>query len=297
MFRPTARSRDGSFLARWEGAGNRFLLHDGRGADGRSGVPPDAAVVCGAAGVDGLIALGPPRTPGAAASVRFFNADGSAAGACGNGLRCAALCLDPTGERGVMNLDAPAGLGAAAVLNVAATDGDRLSGTVRVSMGRPRFPPPPADLNAFNSLHPGGTATGESARPGLAAFGPPILVDLGNPHAVLMLDEPPADDLVANLGAAFQAHPYFEPTGGVNVGFAFVRRPDLMTLRVYERSVGETASCGSGACAAVAAAVAVKRCVRRVTVRMPGGELIVERSGGGELFLTGPAERTGFGVR
>ena len=295
MFRSPARPRDGSVLARWDGAGNRFLLHDGRG--GRSGAPPDAAAVCRAAGVDGLITLGPPRTSGAAASVRFFNADGSAAGACGNGLRCAALCLDPTGGHGLMTLDAPAGLRTAAVLSAVPADGDRLSGTVRVSMGRPRFLPPPADLNLFNSLHPAGTATGESARPGLAAFGPPILIDLGNPHAVLMLDEPPADDLVATLGPAFQTHPYFLPGGGVNVGFAFVRRPDLMALRVYERSVGETASCGSGACAAVAAAIAVKRCVRKVTASTPGGEFIVEWPEGGELSLTGPAERTGFGAR
>ena len=266
----------------WHGAGNSFALHDGRG----DAPPPDAAAVCAAYGVDGLIALAPPRAPGAAAAVRFYNPDGAEAGACGNGLRCAAAFLDPAGAAGELLLETAAGVRAAAVLS---RDGNGYR--VRVSMGEPRFLPAPPDRRAFATILPGSAPTGESARPGLAACGPPILVDVGNPHAVLFLDDPPGDAFVAGVGAALQAHPHFRPTGGANVGFAFARSPREIELRVYERGAGETAACGTGACAAVAAAVAVRRCVRRVRVSMPGGLLEVEWPAGGQLSLTGPAAR------
>ena len=273
----------------WHGAGNRFALHDGRGG----AAPPDAAAVCAAHGADGLIVLAPPAGTGSAAAVRFHNPDGAAVGACGNGLRCAALALDPAGARGSMTLDTPAGPRAAEVLRASATAGGGLSGRVRVSLGAPTFAPPPADPRAFADLLPGGGRTGESGRPGLAFHGPPIRVDVGNPHAVLLLEGPPTDGLVNALGPAFQVHPLFADAGGVNVGFAFVRRPDRIELRVWERGVGETAACGTGAGAAVAAAIAVRRCVRRVSVAMPGGDLEVDWPAGGALRLTGPAVRLG----
>jgi len=272
-------------LALWHGAGNTFVLHDGRRGD----PAPDAAGLCAAYGVDGVVAIRPPSTPGAIAAVAFFNPDGAPAGACGNGLRCVAAALDPYGDRGSLTLDTPAGLRTATVLTPAGAEGG--AAEVRVSMGRPTFRPAPADPLAFADLLPGGRPTGNSDRPGLAAFGPPILVDVGNPHAVLLLDEPPSDGLVGDLGPRFQAHPHFEATGGVNVGFAHVRRPDTIELRVYERGAGETASCGTGACAAVAAAIVVRRCLRSVTVATRGGLLAVEWPEEGELFLTGPAER------
>ena len=264
----------------WHGAGNTFAL-----CEARRGVPsPDPAETCRRCGVDGFVLLTP--TDGADAAVRFFNPDGAEAGACGNGLRCVAAALDSRAGRGEMRLRTAAGVRTATVL--AAAGG---AWSVRVSMGEPRFPPPPADRRAFAGLLPSSAATGDSGRPGLAAFGPPILVDVGNPHAVLFLDRPATDELVGRLGPLFQTHPHFAATGGVNVGFAHVRSPSHVELRVYERGAGETAACGTGACAAVAAAVAVGRCVRRVTVTMPGGELLVDRPDRGELRLTGPAVR------
>ncbi len=275
----------------WQGAGNTFALSDGRAG----GPAPDAAAVCTTYGVDGFVALAAPRTPGAAASVAFYNPDGAPAAACGNGLRCVAAALDPDGARGPMTFDTPAGPRTATVLSVEENAAKVPVAQVRVSMGEPQFQPAPADPLAFAAVLPGGAPTGNSARPGLAAFGPPILVDLGNPHAVFLLDEPPGDAVVSAIGPALQSHPHFAATGGgngvggVNVGFAFVRAPDRLDLRVFERGVGETASCGSGACAAVAAAVAVRRCVRQVAVSMRGGDLRVDWPAGGELFLTGPA--------
>ncbi|MFH5806620.1 diaminopimelate epimerase [Alienimonas sp. DA493] len=275
-----------STVALWHGAGNTFALHDGLGG----APPPDPAALCGRFGVDGAVFLSPPQTPGAAAGVAFFNPDGTPAAACGNGLRCAAAHLDPHGARGTTTFDTPAGLRTAAVLPVRGGPA-----AVRVSMGKPRFRPPPADPRAFAEFLPNHRPTGDSGRPGLATYGPPIRVDLGNPHAVFLVDEPPGDDLVGSLGPALQTHPLFAADGGVNVGFAFARSPDAITLRVYERGVGETASCGSGACAAVAAAIAVRRCVRRVTVSAPGGDLTVDWPAAGEMFLTGPAAPLSIG--
>ena len=269
-------------LSLWHGAGNSFALHDGRGG----AAPPDPAAACRESRVDGLIDIAPPASPGAAAAVRFYNPDGAEAAACGNGLRCAAAFLDPAGGRGAFLLDTAAGVRVAEVLG---RDGDEYR--VRVSMGEPTFLPPPADRRAFADVLPGGAPTGESGRPGLAACGPPVRVDLGNPHAILFLEGPPADGFVAAVGAAFQSHPAFAAGGGVNVGFAHVTSPSGILLRVYERGVGETAACGTGACAALAAAVAVGRCVRRATVSMPGGDLEVERPDGGAMRLTGPAVR------
>ena len=269
-------------LELWDGAGNTFALHDGR----RGSAAPDPAAVCDFHQVDGLIALAAPAGARRAAAVRFYNPDGSAAAACGNGLRCAAAFLDPGGARGELHLETAAGVRTARVL--AATAEGR---TVRVSMGEPTFRPPPRDPRAFAEFLPNGSRTGESGRPGLAAFGPPILVDVGNPHAVFFLEEPATDALVNSLGHALQIHSQFAATGGVNVGFARARSPSRIELRVYERGVGETAACGTGACAAAAAAVAVGRCAGPVGVSMRGGELVVERPPGGELHLTGPAAR------
>ncbi|MEM9700919.1 MAG: diaminopimelate epimerase [Planctomycetota bacterium] len=271
----------------WQGSGATFAVHDGR--SGRAA--PDPGGVCTNEGADGFVALAAARTPGAVAALSFFRPDGGAVAECGDGMRCVAAALDPTGTAGMLRFDTPAGLRTARVLSV--RDG---RARVRVSMGKPRFRPAPADPRAFADLTPDNRPTGDSARPGLASFGPPILVDLGEPHAVFLIDEPPSPDLCRTVGRALQRHPFFQETAGVNVSFAFVHRPDAILLRVDERGGEETAAGGGGACAAVAAAIAVRRCVRRVTVSTPGGELFVDWPAAAEMQLIGPAEplcRTG----
>jgi diaminopimelate epimerase len=113
------------------------------------------------------------------------------------------------------------------------------------------------------------------------------LVSIGNPHAVIMVDDVETA-AVATIGAAMQQ--YF--SDGVNVGFAQVVDRQRLRLRVRERGVGETLACGSGACAAAVAAIGAGAVGRETAVDLPGGQLMVKWRGTGEpVWLRGPAQR------
>src|SRR5690606_32148076 len=187
----------------------------------------------------------------------IWNADGSPTGQCGNGARCVAAWLGgdgaARGERFVV--DSPAGIHQVQVLG-----DDRYA----VDMGAPRFAPAAVPLAGFEA---------EAAEYALELDGRRVVfgaVSMGNPHAVIEVGDVGTAD-VAGLGAALQASPAFPQS--VNVGFAQVLAPDHVRLRVYERGVGETLACGSGACAAVAALVRRGRIARQATVSLPGGDL------------------------
>lgn len=111
---------------------------------------------------------------------------------------------------------------------------------------------------------------------------------MGNPHAVLAVDDP-REAPVATLGPAIERHPRFPQAA--NVGFMQVLARDRIALRVWERGVGETAACGTGACAAVAVGRARGWLDRRVTAALTGGELVIEWAGADNpLWMTGAAE-------
>ena len=113
------------------------------------------------------------------------------------------------------------------------------------------------------------------------------VVSMGNPHAVIQIDNVQTAD-VARLGPLIESHPRFPLQ--VNVGFMQVLSPNHIRLRVYERGVGETLACGSGACAAVAVGRVQEFLEDRVTVSLPGGDLIIEWRGLGQpLWMLGSA--------
>jgi diaminopimelate epimerase len=114
---------------------------------------------------------------------------------------------------------------------------------------------------------------------------------MGNPHFVTFAEDwgrPIDDELVLGLGPRLETHPAFPKK--TNVGFVEVVSEDEIRLRVWERGVGETLACGTGACAAAVASAALSRTKRDVLVRLPGGDLRVRWAEDGHVWMAGPAE-------
>ena len=268
-------------FTKMEGLGNDFVVLDNlarslvvderlarRLADRRLGI-----------GCDQLLVAEPVDDGQAEVRMRIFNTDGSEAGQCGNGLRCFTLFVR---ERGV---------GAGDDLRIATAGGvvharRGADGTVSVDMGVPRFEPArvPLDETAVERLGGGRYVAVVGGR--RLEFG---AVSMGNPHAVIDV-ESVTEAPVAQLGPAVQASGLFPE--GVNVGFVQHHGADHVGLRVFERGVGETLACGTGACAAVACGRLQGRLAERVAVDLPGGRLHVTWPGDGTpLWMTGPASR------
>lgn len=205
---------------------------------------------------------------------RIFNADGSEVAQCGNGARCFARFVR---AKGLIDRDTIRVTTAAGIMTLELVDAER----VRVVVGVPRFAPPEIPLAVHEeSLEYQAEVAGVSVR-----FG---AVSVGNPHAVIVVPEVTTAP-VAKVGAALSVHRLFPAQ--TNVGFMEVVDPHQVRLRVFERGVGETLACGSGACAA--AIVGIEQGLLRspVAVRLPGGELQVEWNGrGAPVVLIGAAE-------
>jgi diaminopimelate epimerase len=265
-------------FSKMHGAGNDFVI-----LDLRDGAGAPAPALCRAladrhtgVGCDQILTIESPRSRDAVASYRIWNADGSPSRQCGNGARCVAAWLVRDGATGgaTFSLDSPSGTHAVETL------GD---GAYRVAMGVPRFAPADIPLAGFDEERDEYDAVLDDEQKLRFAA-----VSMGNPHAVVevaRLDEVP----VARFGDAVQQSKYFPESA--NVGFAEVVARDRIRLRVYERGVGETLACGSGACAAVAVLVRRGRVDRAVTVSLPGGDLRIEwPDDSAQVAMAGPTK-------
>ncbi|GAB4130903.1 diaminopimelate epimerase [Thermopirellula anaerolimosa] len=228
-------------------------------------------------GGDGLILITPSEV--ADARMRMFNADGSEAEMCGNGVRCVAKYVYESGisrnnplrietGRGVLSLDL--------LLEM-----NRVH-KVRVNMGEPILKPGDIPTTLAEGLERAVNCPLEVDGKTL----PVTCVSMGNPHCVIFVEKL-TDDLVHGLGAAIERHPAFPRR--VNVEFVRVESAGAVQARVWERGSGETLACGTGACAVCVAGVLTGRTNRRISVRLPGGVLDIEWSEQGPVFLTGPA--------
>jgi diaminopimelate epimerase len=262
-------------FTKMHGVGNDFVVFDAPAdesillperlrnlADRRTGIGFDQALV-----------LGGPKRADTAVFYRIFNADGDEVEQCGNGARCIAALMHHRGltRNGAIALDSPAGVVHARVSEA----------RVSVDMGLPDFAPGALPF----------TAEREADAYPLEVAGETLsiaVVSMGNPHAVLQVDAVAAAP-VASLGPAIERHPRFPKR--VNVGFLEIVARAEVRLRVYERGAGETLSCGTGACAAVAVARRRGLLDARVRVATRGGELQVDWQGPGEhIWLTGPTQ-------
>ncbi len=262
-------------FTKMHGVGNDFVVFDAPAdesvlqperlrslADRRTGIGFDQALV-----------LGGPKRADTAVFYRIFNADGDEVEQCGNGARCIAALLHHRGltRNGAVALDSPAGVVRARIAD------ERVS----VDMGVPNFDPRALPFEA----------PGESDPYPLMVAGRTLeigAVSMGNPHAVLTVPDVEQAP-VATLGPAIERHPRFPRR--VNAGFLQIVARAQVRLRVYERGAGETRSCGTGACAAVAVGRRRGLLEARVCVTTRGGELQVDWQGPGDsIWLTGPTQ-------
>ncbi len=261
-------------FSKMHGAGNDFVIIDRRTAE----VALPAARVARMAdrhrgiGFDQLITIDAPRGTDAVAAYTILNADGSPAAQCGNGARCVAAWLLREGAApgASFALDSPAG-------RILAR---READDIGIDMGAPDFSPQAIGLE-LPATDPYRLVLDQE----IIEFG---AVSMGNPHAVIEVTDVAGAE-VERIGRLVQGYAAFQHS--CNVGFVRVLDAGMIDLRVYERGVGETLACGSGACAAVATLVRRGRLGAHVTVRLPGGTLRLHWPGEGHpIHMAGPAE-------
>ena len=267
-------------FAKMHGLGNDFIVFDAP-----TGAPPSRAVLRQLAdrrtgiGFDQALVLEPPRRAGSSLFYRIFNADGGEVEQCGNGARCVAALWQRRGRARAGEPIVMESAGGTVRARVLAPE------LVSVEMGVPSFDPRSLPFDAPD------TAADPAALYDLEVAGETVhigVVSLGNPHAVISVDSVDAAP-VERLGSLIERHPRFPRR--VNVGFLEIVDRSRVRLRVYERGVGETLACGTGACAAVAFGRKRDLLDREVSVRAPGGELRVNWEGPDlPIWLTGPAE-------
>jgi diaminopimelate epimerase len=257
------------------GIGNEIVVVDMRPAPAAI-APAEARAAAAGAPFDQLMALYPARTPGTDAFLRIFNNDGSESGACGNGTRCVAdIVFRETGKT-ALTFETGSGLlncwkGAAPL-------------TSTVDMGAPRFDWRDIPLaEEFRDTRAIELQIGPIDAPVLHS---PSAVSMGNPHAIFWVDDVNAYDL-GRFGPLLENHPIFPERA--NITLAAVKSREHLVIRTWERGAGLTKACGSAACAAAVSAARTKRTARKVTVTLPGGDLLIEwRESDNHVLMTGP---------
>jgi diaminopimelate epimerase len=242
-------------------------------------------------GADGLLLLLP--SDKADFRMRVFNADGSEANACGNGIRCLvkyfveAKGLE-SGKRGV-TVETRLGVRDAWVETVGGET------SIRIGMGRPelRASQVPVELTRLSCEILDIKCMSEIELPIAGRRLTLDLLSIGNPHAVHFVRSPVRDFPLEKVGREIQQRAVFP--AGVNFEIARVVSHRSIEARVWEQGVGETLACGSGACAITVAAHLHGYADEKVEVILPGGSLHVEWRDGEEVFLSGPAEKVFVG--
>jgi diaminopimelate epimerase len=263
-------------FAKLHGTANDFIY-----VDARAGFPGDPAAIARrlcdrrrGIGADGLILLLPSTE--ADGRMVIYNADGSRAEMCGNGIRGLAKFVYERGllPKNPLTVETDAGVKALELH----LDGGRVA-RVTVDMGMPEWRGREIPVDADGEI-----------------LDRPLVVDgrtwsvtcvsMGNPHCVVFVDDVAGLPL-ETLGPRFEHHPFFPRR--VNTEFVRVDGRERLTMRVWERGSGETMACGTGACAVGVAAARTGRSARRVTVTLPGGPLEIDWRSDDRVLMTGDA--------
>ncbi|MEX2275953.1 MAG: diaminopimelate epimerase [Actinomycetota bacterium] len=288
-------------FSKYQGTGNDFVMvedlldeiriHEDDAAllcDRRFGVGADGTIRV--TGVDAKAAKETAKHVGVDPKrAQFFmdhrNADGTTSEMCGNGIRCLAAFVHDRGLEGGDEIDVLTRSGIKQLRLRESDDGLQ----VRVAMGPARFPRATIPMRgpAWEPF------LGEPFELGDGLTLKASALSMGNPHLVLFVEDDPARYHVAHIGPAIEHHELFPER--TNVEFVAIQDGDLK-VRVWERGVGETMACGTGAAAALVAANEAGLCGPRAVVRFPGGAVTVERLEDGEVTLTGPAMHVYDGI-
>ena len=270
-------------FAKMHGLGNDFVVVDGfREKLAEEELPEIARSLCDrhfGIGADGLILVLPSRV--ANVRMRMFNPDGSEAEMCGNGIRCfGKFVYDRNLNReNPLTVETLAG-----VKSIKLTVENGKVVTAKVDMGQPRL----SRAEIPMAPTPSGS-TDKVIREPLKVDGRKLevtCVSMGNPHCVVFQDD--VDNFpVEKIGPLIENHRLFPQR--TNVEFVQVLNTREIKVRVWERGAGVTPACGTGACAAVVASNLNEKTGRKVTVHLPGGDLLIEWLGNGRVSMTGPA--------
>lgn len=263
-------------FTKMHGLGNDFIVLDGVRQSVRLSPKQIRRIANRHTGIgfDQLLIVEPPTKSNVDFNYRIFNSDGGEVEQCGNGARCIALFVREAKLSGKSRL-------LVQTMNRLMELTTKDKGEVTVDMGLPLFQAADVPFIAkqdenFHDLELNGKSVKIS------------VISMGNPHAVLWVDS--VDQApVSSLGPQIAAHPCFP--NGVNVNFAQIVDRSTIKLRVFERGVGETKACGSGACATAAVAITQGRVDSPVKIELSGGQLTIQWLGGNNsLMMSGPAE-------
>lgn len=265
------------------GAGNDYIYVDGM----KYQIPDESAAAKKlsdrhfSVGGDGLIII--KKGTKADYEMVMYNADGSRGAMCGNGIRCVAKYLFDEGYTNNEKEFTIESMGAIKHINVNVIDGKAVS--ARVDMGKPilKASDIPVNFNGEKCVNQPVTFADREFNM--------TCVSMGNPHAVMFIDEHPTDFDLNKYGSIAEQDTSLFPDR-VNAEFAKVIDRENIEMRVYERGAGETLACGTGACATAVSAILNGYCDKKVTVHLLGGDLLIEWIGNenDSVIMTGPAE-------
>lgn len=268
-------------FTKWQGCGNDFVLVDGLASDSQ-GIAELSEKICDrhyGIGADGLILVLPSEK--ADFRMRIYNADGSEAEMCGNGIRCFARFVFEKGyaKDTRFTVETGAGILTPEVL----TDDLGKVQQIRVNMGKP--------VLAAEDIPVSGFGRQQVVNQPISVLGQEYkmtCVSMGNPHCVVFVEDLAALDL-EKVGPLFEKHPWFPKK--TNTEFVEVKDRSHLRMRVWERGAAITLACGTGSCATLVAGVLNDKTEKSAEIVLDGGRLFIEWLDDGNVYMSGPAEK------